>query len=107
MIFQLDNTGTAPLYEDKERSSKDGKELTLEKIDEIDTVYQELEFEGEIDTGKLVDDGDERSDYPIIDRMAQLRLKSADFSFLSLETPYSKSFLSYLRFADGAELIYV
>ena len=64
------------LYEDKERSSKDVKELTLKKIDEIDTRLQELgNLRRELIALANSCDGDERSDCPIIDRMATAPLE--------------------------------
>ena len=64
------------LYENTERSSKEVKTLTLEKIAEIDTKLAELKLLREqLSTLASACQGDERPDCPIIDALSD---KSAE-----------------------------
>ena len=60
------------LYENKERSSKDVKVLTLEKIAEIDTKLSELQMlRGQLSTLANACNGDNRPNCPILDALSE------------------------------------
>ena len=60
------------LYENKERSSKEVKVLTLEKIAEIDTKLSELQMlRGQLSTLATACHGDNRPNCPILDALSE------------------------------------
>ena len=60
------------LYENKERSSKEVKALTLEKIAEIDTKLSELQMLREqLSTLATACHGDNRPNCPILDALSE------------------------------------
>ena len=60
------------LYENKERSSKEVKVLTLEKIAEIDTKLSELQMlRGHLSTLANACHGDNRPNCPILDALSE------------------------------------
>lgn len=64
------------LYEDKNRSSKEVKELTLEKISEIDVKLSELKnLRDELSYLATNCHGDNKPDCPILDAFANKSLK--------------------------------
>ena len=65
------------LYEDKNRSNKEVKKLTIEKINEIDQKLNELTLLRK-KLSHLVDNckGNGRPDCPILDELSKLRKKS-------------------------------
>jgi DNA-binding transcriptional MerR regulator len=64
------------LYEDKNRSSKEVKELTLEKISEIDKKLSELKsLRDQLSYLAKNCHGDNKPDCPILDALAKKSLK--------------------------------
>ena len=65
------------LYEDKNRSNKEVKKLTIEKINEIDQKLNELTLLRK-KLSHLADNckGNGRPDCPILDELSKLRKKS-------------------------------
>ena len=60
------------LYENKERSSKEVKALTLEKIAEIDTKLAELQMlRGQLSALATACHGDNRPNCPILDALSE------------------------------------
>ena len=70
--FSLDDCrGLLALYENTERSSKEVKALTLEKIAEIDTKLTELNMlKDQLSTLASTCQGDDRPDCPILDALS-------------------------------------
>ena len=71
--FSLDDCrDLLALYENKERSSKEVKALTLEKIAEIDTKLAELQSLGsQLSTLATACHGDNRPNCPILDALSE------------------------------------
>ena len=71
--FSLDDCrDLLALYENKERSSKEVKALTLEKITEIDTKLSELQMLREqLSTLATACHGDNRPNCPILDALSE------------------------------------
>ena len=60
------------LYENKDRSSKEVKSLTLEKIAEIDTKLSELKsLKDQLNTLATACQGDDRPNCPILDALSE------------------------------------
>ena len=69
--FSLDDCRDALLYENTERSSKEVKALTLEKIAEIDTKLTELNMlRDQLSTLASACQGNDRPDCPILDALS-------------------------------------